>query len=75
MVLPVRDQRLVNNIRFQIPESHIPLVVVCDIDRNPSARTENAQIDIIFVCRLHGGGYFILTEIIGSHIFDKAIPE
>ncbi len=42
VVLAVRDQRLVNNIRFQIPESHISLVVVCDIDRNPCAAYDRA---------------------------------
>ena len=71
----VRNQRLINDVWFQVAESHASFVIECHIDRNPAARTENPQVNKLIITGLYGKVYFILPEIISCHILDIAVSE
>ena len=73
-LLTIENERLINDIRLKVMESHLISVTYRHIYRYPSIRTKYPQVNISFFF-LYRYRHLVFTKIIGSYISYIGIPE
>ena len=74
LLFTVKPEYMINDVRLQMMECDLIPLSLRHIDKNPSVRVENTQIDIL-ILRLHRNRHLILTKIIHGHIFHATVSE